>query len=159
DMGGSLRNPPNFCNVVGIRPSPGRVSGVPERLGWFTLSVPGPVARNVTDCAYFLSVLAGYGSHLPIYIDQVRARFAKRTVRTFMGVRCELFTDNDLPWESDVKNAIRAQRKVFESLGCIVEEAEPDMRDANECFVGWRHWATELSFGDLIASHGDQLIS
>jgi len=57
DMGGSLRNPPNFCNVVGIRPSPGRVSNVPARLGWFTLSVPGPVARNVADCAYFLSVL------------------------------------------------------------------------------------------------------
>ena len=60
DMGGSLRNPPNFCNVVGIRPSPGRVSNVPAQLGWFTLAVPGPVARNVTDCAYFLSVLAGY---------------------------------------------------------------------------------------------------
>lgn len=52
DMGGSLRNPPNFCNIVGIRPSPGRVPDVPARLGWFTLSVPGPVARNVTDCAF-----------------------------------------------------------------------------------------------------------
>src|SRR5216683_2739034 len=52
DMGGSLRNPPNFCNVVGIRCSPGRVSDVPTNLGWFTLSVPGPVARNVTDCAF-----------------------------------------------------------------------------------------------------------
>src|SRR5712672_3891779 len=59
DMGGSLRNPPNFCNVVGIRTSPGRVSNVPARLGWFTLSVPGPVARTVTDCALLLSVLAG----------------------------------------------------------------------------------------------------
>src|SRR5258708_4355612 len=37
DMGGSLRNPPNFCNVVGIRPSPGRVPDVPTSLGWFTL--------------------------------------------------------------------------------------------------------------------------
>ena len=52
DMGGSLRNPPNFCNVVGIRPSAGRVPNVPTQLGWFTLSVPGPVARNVTDCAF-----------------------------------------------------------------------------------------------------------
>ena len=70
DMGGSLRNPPNFCNVVGIRTSPGRVSNVPTNLGWFTLSVPGPVARNVTDCAYFLSVLAGYDHHSPISIEQ-----------------------------------------------------------------------------------------
>src|SRR5579862_1766815 len=43
DMGGSLRNPPNFCNVVGLRTSPGRVPVVPARLGWFTLSVAGPV--------------------------------------------------------------------------------------------------------------------
>jgi amidase len=42
DMGGSLRNPPNFCNIVGIRPSPGRVPDLPTQLGWFTLSVPGP---------------------------------------------------------------------------------------------------------------------
>jgi len=46
---------------------------------------------------------------------------------------------------------------VFESLGCIVEEAEPDFTDANECFVAWRHWSTELGFGDLIATQGDQL--
>ncbi len=77
DMGGSLRNPPNFCNVVGIRTSPGRVSNVPTDLGWFTLSVPGPVARNVTDCAYFLSVLAGYDHHSPISIEQSGAQFAQ----------------------------------------------------------------------------------
>ena len=77
DMGGSLRNPPNFCNVVGIRPSPGRVSNVPTHLGWFTLSVPGPVARNVTDCAFFLSVLAGYDHHSPISIDQPGTPFAQ----------------------------------------------------------------------------------
>ena len=58
-------------------PSPGRVSNVPTNLGWFTLSVPGPVARNVTDCAYFLSVLAGYDHHSPISIEQPGAQFAQ----------------------------------------------------------------------------------
>src|SRR5437879_11726772 len=70
DMGGSLRNPPNFCNVVGIRTFPGRVSNVPARLGWFTLSVPGPVARNVTEWAFFLIVLAGFNPHCAISIAQ-----------------------------------------------------------------------------------------
>ncbi len=158
DMGGSLRNPPNFCNVVGIRCAPGRVSNVPTNLGWFTLSVPGPVARNVTDCAFFLSVLAGYDPHYPISIEQSGERFAKPLGgRSFKSVRVAMFKDLGLPWEPEVKNAVQAQRKVFESLGCIVEEAEPDFRDANECFVGWRHWSTELAFGDLVASKGDQL--
>jgi amidase len=158
DMGGSLRNPPNFCNVVGIRPSPGRVSNVPARLGWFTLSVPGPVARNVADCALFLSVLAGFDPHSPISIDQPGAQFAQPLgQRNFKGVRVAMFRDLGLPWEPEVKRAVQAQRKVFESLGCIVEEAEPDFREANECFLAWRHWSIELAFGDLMTSHGDQL--
>jgi amidase len=157
DMGGSLRNPPNFCNIVGIRPSPGRVPNVPSNLGWFTLSVPGPVARNVSDCAFFLSVLAGYDRHSPISIDQPGAQFAQPLERNFKGVRVAMFKDMGLPWEPEVKSAVQAQRKVFESLGCIVVDAEPDFSDANECFVAWRHWSTELGFGDLIATHGDQL--
>lgn len=158
DMGGSLRNPPNFCNVVGIRPSPGRVPNVPSNLGWFTLSVPGPVARNVSDCAFFLSVLAGYDHHSPISIDQPGAQFAQPLgTRSFKGVKVAMFKDMGLPWEPEVKSAVQAQRKVFESLGCVVVDAEPDFRDADDCFVAWRHWSTELAFGDLLATHGDQL--
>jgi amidase len=158
DMGGSLRNPPNFCNIVGIRPSPGRVPNVPAHLGWFTLSVPGPVARNVSDCAFFLSVLAGFDPHSPISIDQPGAQFAQPLgERSFKGVRVAMFKDMGLPWEPEVKSRVQAQRKVFESLGCIVVDAEPDFTDANECFVAWRHWSTELGFGDLLATHGDQL--
>jgi amidase len=157
DMGGSLRNPPNFCNVVGIRPSPGRVSSVPTQLGWFTLSVPGPVARNVADCAFFLSILAGYDHHLPISIEQTGEQFARPLERSFKGVRVAMFKDLGLPWDPEVKSAVAAQGKVLESLGCIVEEAEPDFSGADEAFLAWRHWSTELSFGDLLATRGDQL--
>jgi amidase len=158
DMGGSLRNPPNFCNIVGIRPSPGRVPNVPSHLGWFTLSVPGPVARNVSDCAFFLSVLAGFDPQSPISIDQPGGQFAQPLgERSFKGVRVAMFKDMGLPWEPEVKSAVQAQWKVFESLGCIVVDAEPDFSDANECFVAWRHWSTELGFGDILATHGDQL--
>jgi amidase len=158
DMGGSIRNPPNFCNVVGIRTSPGRISNVPTRLGWFTLSVPGPVARNVTDCAFFLSVLAGYDPHSPISIDQTGAQFAQALgARSFKGARVAMFKDLGLPWEPEVKNAVHTQRQVFESLGCVVADAEPDFEGANECFLAWRHWSIELAFGDLLCTHGDQL--
>ena len=55
-----------------------------------------------------------------------------------------MFRDLGLPWEPEVKRAVQAQRKVLESLGCIVEEAEPDFREANECFLAWRHWSIDL---------------
>src|SRR5260370_648232 len=157
-MGGSLPNPPNFCNVVGIRPSPGRVPSVPANLGWVTHSVPGPVARNVADCAFFLSVLAGFDHHSPISIDQLGTQFAQPLGnRSFKGVRVAMFKDMGLPWEPEVKSAVQAQRKVFESLGCFVADVQPDLRDANECFLAWRHWSTELAFGDLLATHAAQL--
>src|SRR5437764_1048691 len=157
DMGGSLRNPPNFCNVVGLRPSPGRVPNPPTNLGWFTLSVDGPVARNVTDCAFFLSVLAGFDRRSPIAIDQPGNPFANSLGRDFEGVRVAMFKDLGLPWEPAVRDAVKAQRKVFESLGCIVEEAEPDFKDANECFLMWRHWSVELAFGDILEANAGKL--
>jgi amidase len=158
DLGGSLRNPPNFCGVVGLRPSPGRVPNTPAELAWQPFSVEGPVARNVKDCAFFLSVLAGPDERVPISIEQPGSAFAQRLDgRRFEGVRVAMFRDMGLPWNPEVKEAIRAQGKVFESLGCVVEEAEPDFRDANECFLAWRHWMMEAKFGDLLATKGDQL--
>ena len=157
DMGGSLRNPPNFCNVVGLRTSPGRVPHGPVHLGWFTQGVAGPMARNVADCAFFLSILAGFDSRSPISIDAPSAPFASPLNRSFEGVRIAMMSGLGLPWEPAIQRAFAAQRPVFESLGCIVEEAEPDLRDANECFVSWRHWLLELQFGDLIETCGDKL--
>lgn len=159
DIGGSLRNPANFCNVVGIRPSPGRVpNGTSAQLGWSTLGVSGPMARNVADCALFLGVLAGFDRRSPISIEQSGGQFFKPLgERNFKNVRVAMIRDLGLPWESAVKNAFHAQQKIFESLGCIVEEAEPDMRDADECFLAWRHWAFELQFSEMFDAHPDKI--
>src|SRR5271165_3297750 len=158
DYGGSLRNPPNFCGVVGLRPSPGRVPNTPADLAWQPFSVVGGVARNVKDLAYFLSLLAGPDKRIPLSIGQPASQFMQPLGgRSFKGVRVAMFCDMGLPWEPEVKETVRAQGKVFESLGCVVEEAEPDFRDANECFLAWRHWTMESRFGDLIATQGDQL--
>jgi amidase len=158
DMGGSLRNPPNFCNVVGMRTSPGRVPNGPTQLGWFTQGVSGPMARNVADCAFFLSALAGFDRRSPISIDHPAARFSHALKgRSFKGVRVAMMKDLALPWQPEVKKAVASQYKIFESLGCIVEEAEPDLRDANECFLAWRHWMLELQFGELLEENSEKL--
>ena len=59
DLGGSLRTPAGFCGVVGLRPSPGRVAHGPVELPFGTLSVEGPMARNVADAALMLDAMAG----------------------------------------------------------------------------------------------------
>ena len=139
DTGGSLRNPAAFCGVVGFRPSPGRVPNLPSRSSWTTISVVGPMARNVADCAFFLSAIAGPDERAPLSIHEPGARFAQPLGRNFKGVRVAWFKDlGGIPFDNRVRAVIDAQRKHFESLGCIVEQAEPDFTGADEAFRALR---------------------
>src|ERR1700752_3410425 len=156
DMGGSLRNPANFCNVVGLRPSPGRVPCWPVELGWFTLSVDGPMARTVSDVALMLSVLAGPDSRSPISLSDPGTIFAQPLDRDFKGTHVA-WVDLGLPYESEVKQAVDSTRVIFESVGCTVERAEPDPSDADEIFKVWRAWSFEAGLTEEYQKHKDQL--
>src|SRR5260370_28823547 len=105
----------------------------------------GGRATRISICLVFLNAARDLSNRRsPISIDQSGSQFTQSLAdRNFKGVRVAMFKDMGLPWEQEVKDAVQAQRKVFEGLGCIVEEAEPDFSDANECFVGWRHWSVE----------------
>ena len=70
DHASSLRNPAAFCGVVGLRPAPGRVPTAPASNPWSTMSVDGPMARNVADLAFYLSALAGPDPRSPISISE-----------------------------------------------------------------------------------------
>ncbi|HJV86745.1 MAG TPA: amidase [Noviherbaspirillum sp.] len=154
DMGGSLRCPANFCNVVGLRPSVGRVPQVPTTDGWETLSVSGPMARNVTDLALYLSVMAGPDARDPLAIAEDGARFRAPLDRDFKGARIAWSPNmGGLPVDRRVVNIIDAQRKVFEDLGCVVEEACPDFRDAHDIFMALRAYAFESGLGTVMDRH------
>ena len=146
DLGGSLRNPANFCNVVGFRPSPGRVPSWPTAMGWGSLAVEGPMARSVADVAFFLSAIAGPDARSPISIDELGSRFAAPLSREFKGVRIAWWKNlGGVPVDPRVKDVVNAQRRVFESLGCVVEEAEPDFSGADDAFKTLRFWQTHMA--------------
>lgn len=158
DMGGSLRNPAGFCNVVGFRPSPGRVPTWPDLVGWFPMTVEGPMARTVQDIALMLSAISGPDPRSPISITEPGSVFSCPLERDFKGVRVAWSHDLGVfPVDPHVTSAIEAQRHVFESLGCLVEEGEPDFTDADEIFKIWRAWRFELAFADLLKTHRDQM--
>jgi len=158
DMGGSLRNPASFCNVVGFRPSPGRVPVWPDFLGWFPLTVEGPMARTVQDTALMLSTIAGPDPRSPIAITQPGSLFSRPLERDFKGVRVAWSRDlGGLPVDSLITATIEGQRHVFDLLGCAVEDGEPDFRDADEAFKVWRAWRFELAFVELLETYRDQL--
>ena len=158
DMGGSLRNPASFCNVVGFRPSPGRVPTWPAELGWAPFSVEGPMARTVADVALLLSAMAGPDPRSPIAIEEPGARFRAPLQQSFAGVRVAWSRDlGGLPIDPRITAALESQRKAFEELGCIVEEGQPDFSDAREIFQVWRAWQFESRYGRLLSEHPDLL--
>ena len=155
DFGGSLRNPAAFCNVVGFRPSPGRVPSYPAMMAWWNLSVVGPMARTVGDVALMLSAIAGPDRRVPISIPEDGARFTAPLQRDFSGTRVAWSADlGGLPIDPRIAAVHGAQRDTFAALGCTLDDATPDFRDADAIFKGWRAWRTEASYGALIAEHG-----
>ncbi len=158
DLGGSLRNPASFCNVVGLRPSPGRVPVWPHRIGWCPLPVEGPMARTVPDVALLLSVIAGPDARAPISISESGAMFTQSLERRFAGVRLAWSRDlGGLPVDSRVTAAIDNQRATFTALGCEIEEATPDFTDADEAFTVWRAWLFDLGYADLLKTYRQQM--
>src|SRR5712664_2193907 len=125
DTGGSLRNPAAFCNVVGFRPSIGRVPNPKAGFAWSTLSTEGCLGRSAADVALALSTIAGPDSNTPLAINEPGELFARPLDRSFKGVRVAWFKDLvGVPFDPRALAVVEAHRATFESLGCIVEQAE-----------------------------------
>ncbi len=159
DMGGSLRNPAAFCNVVGLRPSPGRVPTYPAAWAWQSLSVQGPMGRTVDDVAVLLSAMAGPDARAPLSLDDAGSAFGAPLGRDLAGLRVAYSFDlgGSVPLEAEVREVLEAQLHVFSDLGCRVEAAVLDFTGAEEAFRTLRAWAFLESFGELLAAHPDGL--
>ncbi len=138
DYGGSLRNPAGWNNVFGFRTSYGLVpTSAPD--GWLpSMGVVGPMARNVPDLAMFLSVQAGYDARAPLSTTGDGRAFRRRLEADFRGTRIAWSGDfrGSLPFEPGVLDVCKGSLKIFESMGCVVQEAQPDY----SIDAVWRAW-------------------
>jgi amidase len=159
DMGGSLRNPAAFCNVVGLRPTPGRVPTWPSPMAWSQLSVQGPMGRTVADVALQLSVLAGPDPRVPISLDGDGGAFAAPFPEQLGGLRIAWAPDlgGRVAVDPAVSAVLAAVPAVFEGLGAIVEEECPDLSGADDVFTTLRAWLFDSSF-TAIARRSPQLL-
>lgn len=151
DLAASLRNPGNFCNVVGFRPTPGRVPQWPNANSWNTLGVLGPIARTVSDAAFLLSAMAGPDPRAPVSITEPGSVFGKSLKRNFKKTRVAWSaTMGGLPMDPRVTAVLEKQLQVFKGLGCIVEEDCPDFSGATEAFETLRAVAYVQNYGALV---------
>ena len=158
DHGGSLRNPGNFNNIVGFRPSAGRVPNYPSNLGWYMLSVKGPMARTVADVATMLSAIAGPDSRSPLSISEPGESFRRPLDRDLSGLRLAWSpTLGGLPVDPRVRSVLEASLPVFEQLGCDIEEAEPDFSGVDEAYLTLRAWTMATGQEELYRERRDDL--
>lgn len=142
DYMGSLRNPAAFNNVLGFRPSWGRV----PRAGFIAMpTVNGPMARKTSDLAALLSVMAGPDTSAPLGIAEDPAVFTRDLGRDFRGTRIAWVGDwnGHLATEPGLLELCRSSFTAFESIGCTVEDALPDFSPSQiwTTFLTWRWWA------------------
>jgi len=163
DLGGSLRNPASFCNVVGLRPSPGRVPSWPLSDTGDMFGVDGPMGRSVADVALLLAVLSGPDPRVPLALDSAPPALAGPEQvsglleRDMAAVRVAWSDDLHLPVDQDVRTVLAGARQVLVDLGCDVVDACPDLAGADELFRTWRAFRYVTMLGPLLREHPGQL--
>ena len=154
DLGGSVRNPPSFCNVVGLRPSPGRVPRWPNLDPWSSLVVLGPIARSVEDAALLLSVMAGPDERDPLTLQEPGEFFRDPLERDVRGVRLAVSPDlGSFPVQKDVLDVFERAVDQFVAMGCTVERAHPDFAGADEIFQVLRAHGFAMAHAHDLENH------
>jgi amidase len=156
DLGGSLRNPASFCGIVGLRPSVGRVPSGPGADPYASLSVEGPMARTVADVALFLDALSGEDGREPLSLPAPSAPFLAAAQAPRMPRRVAVSRDLGItPVDPEVAALVEAAARRCESLGAVVEEAHPDLREAHACFQTLRALGFATAHGPALADRRD----
>ena len=155
DLGGSLRNPASFCNVVGLRPTPGTVPSWPNSDPLDPLSTDGPMARCAADVALLLGVIAGPHPHVPM---RGAVGPFEPLERSLNGLRVAWGPSAaGLPIDLEVRGALAEVPGRFISHGCVVDEAFPDLTGASEIFQTLRAVVFERGLGQLYDDRGAEL--
>lgn len=141
DTGGSLRNPAAFNGIVGFRPTPGLVPSEKRQLGWYPLSVLGPMARNVPDLCLLLSTMVSDDGADPlattIHGKTVRRPedFARPDTIDLASLKVALTPDFGFaPTERLIRDSFADKTAAFSHLFGAAEEATPDCAGTDEAF-------------------------
>ncbi|MDA0238767.1 MAG: amidase family protein [Proteobacteria bacterium] len=157
DLGGSLRTPASFCGVVGLRPSPGRVPRS-AATPFDTLSVAGPMARDVRDAALFLDAMVGTHPRDPLAVEIPAQSFQSAANNPAAPKRVAFSPDlGQLPVARDVREICTAAVNRVEDLGTVVDEQCPDFSGAYESFQTLRAVSFVSRAGYLLKNHRDLL--
>jgi len=158
DLGGSLRNPASFCGIVGLRPTPGRVAHTPGNKIDNRLSVEGPMARNVEDCALMLDAMVGEDARDAVSLPAPGASFLAAARSGWKPLKVAYSPDLGItPVDPEGAAITRAAANRLAEAGVIVEEAHPDFSEAHDTFQTLRALGFAVARKNLLETHRDKL--
>ena len=160
DMGGSLRNPAAFCNVVGLRPTMGRVPTLPKAKESFSrMALEGPMARTVEDCAAMLRIMAGADSRDPRSLDLGALPSTPALADLPKNLRLGWAPNPaGLPIEASVLSVLSGAVTAMQNLYPTIEEVDLcELNGAMGVFTVLRAAAFAEGLGDLYRSDHDKM--
>lgn len=158
DFACSLRYPAAFCNVVGLRPTPGLIPQGPSRLPHQVLSVIGPLARSVADVGFALDGMAAFDARDPLTRPLGPARYAEAAAAPKRPERCAFSMDLGFAAVSRmVQHALRAALDRLATAGLPIAEHPIDLSATDPCFRTLRAFQFAAMRRDALIQHRDKL--
>jgi len=147
DMMGSLRNPAGYNNVIGFRPSQGRVPAYPVSDNFYQqLSTDGPMGRNVGDAIRLLVTMSGYSAKSPLSLKDELPEYAMFKAIDLEDYKIGWMSSYEgyLPTEKGVLNLCEASLNSLNDHGAIIENCMPqyDMDRLWQTWLTFRHWSS-----------------
>ncbi len=133
DLAGSLRTPAAYCGVVGLRPSPGRVSAGRSPTAFLMEAVSGPMARTVQDAALFLDSMTAFNPRYPLSLEAPIDSFQRAVIEADSKIRIAYSPDLNgfAPVENEIDTVLRQALLKTEGAGVKVEEDCPRIDHLN----------------------------
>lgn len=123
DTGGSIRQPSSFCGVTGIKPTYGTVSRYGLIAYGSSLDQIGPVAKDVTDCATILEIIASHDTKDSTSVEREDLDFTSALVDDVKGMKIGIPRDYlGEGLDTEVRDAVMAAAKDLEAKGAVIEE-------------------------------------
>jgi aspartyl-tRNA(Asn)/glutamyl-tRNA(Gln) amidotransferase subunit A len=122
DTGGSIRQPAGFCNVVGLKPTYGRVSRFGLVAFASSLDQIGPMTKDVTDCALVMNAIAGYDPRDSTSVNYPVPDYTQQLIADIKGLKIGIPKEYLVEGVQDpVRAALEAAINKLQELGAEID--------------------------------------
>lgn len=158
DFACSVRYPASFCGIVGIRPTPGLIPQGPNKMPYQSLSVIGPLARNIEDLGLALDGMFGYSKYDPMTNPFSSGGYRKAAKIQIKPKTIAFSEDLDItPVSKQVRETFLKAINIIANNGVNAVKTHPDFKSSQDAFYTLRAFQFSTMWGDVLKKHSKKL--